>query len=185
MRKKIMTVSLGLVFLCSIFLLMTGCAKKTVPASPTVDLGDRDSAKAHTGATADAEAVRSARLEDLKTAQKDAEDALSALKIYFDFDRSNLNKDSRNTLKKIAVVLQSNPSYSLDISGHCDERGTIEYNLALGERRARSAKKFLMDLGISGDRLSTISYGEEKPVDPKSNEEAWAKNRRDEFLLIK
>ena len=95
------------------------------------------------------------------------------------------NENARNVLNQIAAILKTNPSYSLDISGHCDERGTIEYNLALGERRARSAKKFLVALGIAGDRISTISYGEEKPVDTRSNEAAWAQNRRDEFLLVK
>ncbi|MFP3929181.1 MAG: OmpA family protein, partial [Desulfobacteraceae bacterium] len=71
------------------------------------------------------------------------------------------------------------------IEGHCDERGTNEYNLALGERRANAAKKYLISLGVSEDRVRTISYGEERPADPRHNEEAWAKNRRDEFKLFK
>ena len=106
-------------------------------------------------------------------------------KIYFEFDRSDLSADARGTLKEIAGMLTSHPSWTADIQGHCDERGTIEYNLALGERRARAAKKYIVDLGISSDRLSTISYGEERPVDPRSMEEAWAKNRRCEFDFIK
>jgi len=188
MTKKMIAVSLGLVFMCSAFLILAGCAKKTVPVAPSVET---DSGRAHTGATSDVdpEAVRSARLEDLDAAAAKKEDAdqaaISAMKIYFDYDRSDLNENARNVLNQIAAILKTNPSYSLDISGHCDERGTIEYNLALGERRARSAKKFLVALGIAGDRVSTISYGEEKPVDPRSNEAAWAQNRRDEFLLVK
>lgn len=181
MGKKMIAVSVGLFFVCSIALMMTGCApKKTVHVTSDVDTG-----KAHVGTTTDSEAVRQARLEDLNAAKKAAEDGINSKKIYFDFDRSELNTEAQAVLKEIAVVLESSPSYSLDISGHCDERGTIEYNMALGQRRAQSAKKFLISLGISGDRISTISYGEEKPVDTASTEEAWAKNRRDEFLLIK
>jgi len=70
------------------------------------------------------------------------------------------------------------------VEGHCDERGTNEYNLALGERRANAAKRYLLSLGISSDRISSISYGEEKPLDPGHNEEAWAKNRRGHFIIL-
>lgn len=182
MRKKMIAVSVGLVFVCSAFLLMTGC-QSTVKAPPAV----ADAGPAHSGSTADSDAAKMARIDDLSGTRgaSGPEVAINAYKIYFDYDRSELNAEAQSTLKKIAGVLQSNPSYSLDVSGHCDERGTIEYNLALGERRARAAKKFLITLGIAGDRVSTISYGEERPVDPKSSESAWAKNRRDEFMLIK
>ena len=81
--------------------------------------------------------------------------------------------------------MRANPRYSVRIEGHCDERGTNEYNIALGERRANAAWKFMNALGISGNRLTTISYGEERPADPGHNENAWSKNRRDEFKLIK
>ena len=181
MGKKMISVSVALLFVCSVFLMIAGCTpKKTVHVTQEIDTG-----KAHVGTTADSEAVRNARLEDLNAAKKAAEDGINSQNIYFNFDSSDLNTEAQTVLKTIAGVLQSSPSYSLDISGHCDERGTIEYNLALGERRARSAKKFLTSLGITGDRISTISYGEEKPVDTTSNEDAWAKNRRDDFLLIK
>ena len=86
-------------------------------------------------------------------------------------------------MKKKAEWLINNSDVAVTIEGHCDERGTNEYNLALGERRAASAKTFLMDLGIAGSRLNTISYGEERPVDPGHNEEAWAKNRRGHFTI--
>jgi peptidoglycan-associated lipoprotein len=82
-----------------------------------------------------------------------------------------------------AEWLRENPARTVTIEGHCDDRGTNEYNLALGDRRAESAKTFLVDLGIDATRLITISYGEERPVDPRSNEEAWAKNRRDHFVV--
>jgi peptidoglycan-associated lipoprotein len=86
-------------------------------------------------------------------------------------------------LRKKAEWLINNPEATATIEGHCDERGTNEYNLALGDRRAESAKTFLMDLGVKGSKLSSISYGEERPVDPAHNEEAWAKNRRGHFTI--
>jgi peptidoglycan-associated lipoprotein len=103
--------------------------------------------------------------------------------IYFDFDQSVIRPDAQEVLRKKAEFLRENSGSSVIIEGHCDERGTAEYNLALGERRALAAKAFLMNMGISSSRLSTISYGEERPVDPGSNEEAWARNRRAHFVL--
>lgn len=99
-------------------------------------------------------------------------------RVYFAFDRYDLAPSSRNTLQKQAAWLKANPSVNIKIEGHCDERGTREYNLALGERRANAAADFLMSLGIAADRISTISYGKERPVDARSTEEAWALNRR-------
>lgn len=106
-------------------------------------------------------------------------------KIYFDYDKSELKPEARAVLRKKAEWLRDNPEFSARIEGHCDERGTNEYNLALGERRANAAWRFLNALGISGGRLTTISYGEERPVDPGQNQDAWSKNRRDEFRLLR
>lgn len=106
-------------------------------------------------------------------------------RIYFDFDKSELKPEARAVLRKKAEWLRDNPEFSARIEGHCDERGTNEYNLALGERRANAAWRFLNALGISGGRLTTISYGEERPVDPGQNQDAWSKNRRDEFRLLR
>jgi len=103
--------------------------------------------------------------------------------IYFEFDKSTLTPAAQDNLMKKADWLRENPDATVTIEGHCDDRGTNEYNLALGDRRAESAKAFLVDLGIDGSRLTTISYGEERPVDPRNNEEAWAKNRRDHFVI--
>ena len=101
--------------------------------------------------------------------------------IYYEFDKSTLTPTAQENLLRKAEWLRENPNATVTIEGHCDERGTNEYNLALGDRRAESAKAFLTDLGIDPSRLTTISYGEERPVDPRSNEEAWAKNRRAHF----
>lgn len=98
--------------------------------------------------------------------------------VYFDYDRSELSPDSREQLAANARFLHQDPRFSLTLEGHCDERGTVEYNLALGERRAQSAKSYLVSLGVSASRLSTLSYGEERPVCDESEESCWRLNRR-------
>ena len=103
--------------------------------------------------------------------------------ILFDFDSFALNPQAKTILDRIAETLLSETALQLMIEGHCDDRGTNEYNLALGQRRAESAKKYLAQLGISSERIFTISYGEEKPLNPNQDEEAWAENRRDHFMI--
>ena len=104
-------------------------------------------------------------------------------RIHFDFDKSNITDQAAATLRMNAEWLAANPGARVQIEGHCDERGTNEYNMALGSRRAKSAHEYLRSLGVDAGRMSTISYGEELPLDPGSNEEAWAKNRRAEFRV--
>ena len=103
--------------------------------------------------------------------------------IHFDFDKSFIRDDAKPILAKVAEYLKKNKGAKLLIEGHCDERGTSEYNMALGDRRAAAAKKYLESLGVNGGSLSTISFGKEKPLDPGHDEGAWAKNRRDHFVL--
>ncbi len=103
--------------------------------------------------------------------------------IHFDFDRSFIRSDAKPILGKVAAYMKKNPGAKLQVEGHCDERGTSEYNIALGQRRADSTRKYLTNLGVEGSRISTISYGEEKPADPGHNEAAWAKNRRAVFVI--
>ncbi|UCD48290.1 MAG: peptidoglycan-associated lipoprotein Pal [Deltaproteobacteria bacterium] len=102
--------------------------------------------------------------------------------IHFDFDQSFIREDARPTLRTVADYLKANPAASILIEGHCDERGTAEYNIALGERRAESTKSYLVSLGVKAGALSTVSFGEEKPLDPGHDEAAWAKNRRAHFV---
>jgi peptidoglycan-associated lipoprotein len=121
----------------------------------------------------------------LQEGKKPGTDAASPLKdIYFDYDRFDLRTDARETLRANAGWLKNNPSARVEIEGHTDERGTNEYNLALGAKRAQSAKDYLSTLGIAGDRLSTISYGEEIPVCKEQNESCWRQNRRARFVII-
>ena len=116
--------------------------------------------------------------------EKEARQAGALQTIYFDFDKSNLKPDATAKLDITAKWLKSHPEVTLIVEGNCDERGTNEYNMALGERRANSAMRYLVSLGIPEGKVSTMSYGEEKPADPGHDEAAWAKNRRDEFILL-
>jgi peptidoglycan-associated lipoprotein len=103
--------------------------------------------------------------------------------IYFDFDRYNLSTDSREMLKTHAAWLKGNPTANVDIEGHCDERGTGEYNIALGAKRAQAAKDYLVTLGVAQARIHTISYGKELPVCSEHTEDCWQKNRHDRFVV--
>ncbi len=124
-------------------------------------------------------------VEEVPPSLAESAAAAGALKaIQFDFDKSNLTPTAIQNLDKTAAWLQQNPGVKIEIAGNCDERGTNEYNMALGERRANSAKKYLVSMGVASDRLSTISYGEERPVDPAKSEAAYARNRRDDFRII-
>jgi len=101
--------------------------------------------------------------------------------IYFDFDKSDVRPDAKPILEAIAMDLKANPAKYLLVEGHCDERGTNEYNLALGERRALSTREYLVSLGVGAEMIVTISYGEERPVELGHDEASWSQNRRAEF----
>ena len=108
----------------------------------------------------------------------------AAQDIYFDFDKADLRPDSTQVLAKIAEVMKAHPNWKVQIEGNCDSRGSTEYNLALGERRAGSARQQLIQDGVGQDALKTISYGKEKPVCTQENEDCWQKNRHDHFTLV-
>ena len=102
---------------------------------------------------------------------------------FFDLDKSDLRADAREALTKDAEFLRSYPQVRVSLEGHCDERGSTEYNLGLGQRRAESAKNFLISLGITSDRVETISWGKERPFCGEHNEECWQQNRRAHFVM--
>ena len=104
-------------------------------------------------------------------------------RIHFEFDRSRITDEAAAVLRRKADVLRAHPSLSITIEGHADERGSLEYNQALGQRRAEAAKTYLTNLGLSASMFRTVSYGEERPIAQGANESAWAQNRRDEFVL--
>lgn len=131
------------------------------------------------------EQVKSADDSSMQGGAVPSHDSVAGLeRIHFDFDQFTLSAEARSVLTQNAKFLKANSGVQAVIEGHCDERGSDEYNLALGESRALAAKSYLISLGISGKRLSVISYGEEKPLRNASNEAAWAQNRRAEFKAV-
>jgi peptidoglycan-associated lipoprotein len=104
--------------------------------------------------------------------------------VFFEFDRSSLTSTATSVLSANAEKLRSNSAINIRIEGHCDERGTVEYNLALGQRRAISVRNYLISYGIDAGRMTVISYGKERPVDTRHSSDAWAKNRRAEFVIL-
>jgi peptidoglycan-associated lipoprotein len=113
---------------------------------------------------------------------KAAETVKGLNRVHFDFDKSDIKSDAKKTLEGNADWLKKNKDMKISVQGHCDERGTEEYNVALGQRRAKSARDSLVSLGVDGKRLSTKSFGEEKPIETCHNESCWWKNRRAEFV---
>jgi peptidoglycan-associated lipoprotein len=101
--------------------------------------------------------------------------------IHFELDAADLSNEVRSTLDQHAQWIQAHPTAKVRVEGHCDERGTVEYNLALGDKRARAARDYLVGRGVDASRLSVVSYGKERPLDPGHDEAAWARNRRDHF----
>ena len=126
-----------------------------------------------------------AAMEKKETKVLEGRTSAPLLPVYFDFDKSNIREDQRGRIEKNAAYLKENNTLKVRIEGNCDERGTNEYNMALGERRALSAKKYLVNLGINEARMHTISYGEEKPLLHGHDEYSWAQNRRDDFDIMK
>jgi len=188
MKNKIW-MALALVMLLPVMFLTVSCAKRVVEAEPvTTPAPVVTTTEAEREAEQQRRAAEQARIEEERlrseaAARQAARTAFVDEHVLFDFDSSALTPRAQQNLTAKAAYLRDNPNAAVTIEGHCDERGTAAYNMALGERRAEAAKSFLVNLGISANRLNTISYGEERPIDPRSNEEAWAKNRRAQFVL--
>ena len=171
MRRVSRFVPVVLVVVCALFA-FGGCAKKPVaeptaqPAEDTQALMGEDVALSEPGETIYVEPGAGA-FQD----------------IHFEFDQYRIMAGDESVLQGIARWLKEHEDVKVLIEGHCDERGTNEYNMALGEQRALAARRYMVGLGIEANRLNTISYGEEQPLDSSSTEEAWAKNRRDHFTV--
>jgi peptidoglycan-associated lipoprotein len=188
MRRNIWLV-LALILILPAMLFTVSCAKKTVEAEPEVAEPETPEEPDDTAA-AEAEAAERARIEAERIKAEEEERALAAARmaftdedVYFEFDSSTLLPAGQDILSEKAAYILSLSEASITVEGHCDERGTDAYNMALGERRAEAAKAFLVNLGVNPSQISTISYGEERPVDPGNTEEAWAKNRRASFVM--
>ena len=204
MVKRNISIVIPVVVCLGVFL--TGCPKKTVHINKdqsSVQTAEEAARLESERAAREAKERESARLREEEAkmpAGGELEKSLVAKKepgiagevfeskllkdIYFDFDKYDLRREDEEILKENAVFLKKNPGPKIQIEGHCDERGTVEYNLALGERRANNTKKYLVFLGIPSDRILTISFGKEKPLDKGHSEQAWAKNRRAHIVVL-
>jgi peptidoglycan-associated lipoprotein len=212
MKRSLRWVGLIALVLCLSVTFLTGCAKKAalkdtavvapepkpvVKAQPAPSKVDSDADAAAREKALRDQALRekaareAAEKEAAERAKKEAAAKAAAIlkelqipDINFDYDKYNLKPLAQSTLKAAAPAYLKYTDYKLVVEGHCDERGTVEYNLALGEKRAVEAAKYLVDLGIAKERIKTISYGKEMPLDKGQNEAAWAKNRRDRFVIF-
>jgi peptidoglycan-associated lipoprotein len=195
--RKTSAVLLAMILVVSL-LSLYGCPKSAdvsseTEAKPTTaapaPTAEEEAAKAAAAKRAadEAAAAEAARKAAEEKAEKERAAAQAAVlqPIFFDFDKSFIRDDARPVMRANADYLKANPQVTIRIEGNCDERGTIEYNQALGQRRAAAAKKYLTDLGVSGKRISLISYGKEKPVCTESTEDCWQKNRRADLVESK
>jgi len=160
--------------------LLAACGKKPAPEQPAPEPAP---------APVEAPPPPPAANDDAERLKREAEARAKALRdeladlVHFDFDKADIRASDQGILDRKAAILAANSTVRLRIAGHCDERGSDEYNLALGNRRAASAKRYLTGKGVDEGRLEVVSYGKERPLDPGHSEDSWAKNRRDEFEI--
>ena len=176
--RKFISMQVAVMLLISVVILTVSCQKKTValqnePVAAAVEEEMKPTEEETFNTSADLQDNQSEKMEEVVLQEN----------IFFEFDKSVLSEAAREILITNGEWLRLNPDVAITIEGHCDERGTNDYNLALGDRRAESVKTFLLDLGIDASRLATITYGEERPAVPGHGETAWAKNRRAYFLI--
>ena len=193
MRKSI-------IFLCLIVFVLAyaGCAEKQLTKSDGIAAAQSESAinrneqtnatgklvKQNEQSSAGKKSSKQNNSEEQTMRAEAASQSTAGLNdIHFDFDRYSIRPEDRKNISGNAGYLLKNKNVKIVIEGNCDERGTAEYNLALGDERAQEAKKFLVNSGVDRKRIKTISYGMEHPINPAHNEEAWAKNRRDHFVV--
>jgi peptidoglycan-associated lipoprotein len=190
--------------LAALAIVTVGAAACSRPAPPppapviNQDSIDAENARREAEARARAEAEERARREAAERAAREAAERAEreraaavaaarnafAMAIYYDYDKSDLKADARATLDAKLPLMRANPNVRIRIAGHTDERGSDAYNIALGQRRAAAAKRYLVDAGIAADRIETVSFGEDRPAAMGSNEAAWSQNRRSEFEII-
>ena len=177
-------------------LMFAGCGSKKVvqpeqPAAPetqrqpTVSPGQRAGTMPETGPSENITERRLAGIETREERPKYKEEGGVFEDIHFDFDKYEIQESAKPVLQKIASWLLKNPSAKILVEGHCDQRGTSEYNLALGDRRARAVRDYLVALGVPSGRIEMISYGKENPLCMENTEECWAKNRRAHFIILR
>jgi peptidoglycan-associated lipoprotein len=187
MRNKRYVLAL-LICLIATTLMLTGCAKKKVTATQGPEEGASEAGQIQEeslGGGAPGERLgRSRRGVSAKAQAYGPEGiAFESEDVFFEFDQATLAEESRNLLQKKAGFMKKHPELQITIEGHCDQRGSSDYNLGLGQKRADSVKNYLQDLGVAGNRMTTVSYGKEQPLDPGQGEAAWARNRRGHLVI--
>jgi peptidoglycan-associated lipoprotein len=182
----------------SVLCFLTGCAKKVVDGTAGGTLPTEEVAETAVGADTDMRMGTGRSLDESSIVDEgmstrgafsgeisEGRSSAPMSPIYFDFDRYNIRDEMKPRMEENARILLDHATVRIEIQGNCDERGTNEYNLALGERRAKSAKAYLSNLGVNPDRIEILSYGEENPLATGHDETAWKENRRDDFVSIK
>ena len=193
MNRKLWINLMAAILVVGLFMTVS-CAKKTIVTDGTT-IEDQAKVEAEEAAAAkvlaEQERIKSQELQDQMAKEQALKEAkilaaknrFSNQNIHFEFDSAQLSSMAKQLIEEKAEWLGANSGVAVIIEGHCDERGTTDYNIALGERRAIVVKNYLVNLGISGSRLTTVSFGEEKPLDPAANEAAYRKNRRAQFVI--
>lgn len=181
---------LALVLMVLVTFSFSACTKSKISSDPSTTTSAEEEARKRAEEEARQKALKEENLREEGLSEQQAQERMESEQsmfenedIYFEFDSIRLAPEAQEILTQKAAWLRKNPGARVTIEGHCDDRGTNEYNLALGEGRAQSAHAFLMDLGIKESRLNSISYGEERPLVTGQNEEAWARNRRAHFVI--
>ncbi len=182
--KKYVRFAAMLSFAATFALFTTGCSQQTTKPQDSSVSGANSNQQASQTPNGSEERIDSTPSNQSHFAILEGRTTGPMLPIYFDFDKSGIKADQKNQLEKNAKYMKSAGSARFVIQGNCDERGTNEYNMALGERRALGAKKYLINLGVASSKLTTVSYGEEKPVNHGHDELAWSQNRRDDFVQV-
>ncbi|MDZ7640871.1 MAG: peptidoglycan-associated lipoprotein Pal [Desulfurivibrio sp.] len=199
MRKELKQYFTVAALVCMVALLTFGCSKQPVKVEPGAETArveskaDKVGPPTHTPwkpedswpGHSEEEMLTDTGYSDRDPAVREGRTSAPLLPVYFDFDRSNIRPDQQDRLTDNGDYLLDNMTVRVRVEGNTDDRGTREYNMALGERRAMSARKYLLDMGVAGDRLETISYGEERPISFAHDKEAWALNRRADFVITK
>ena len=188
MRKHWTILALALMAL--VVVSFAACTKSKISSEPSTTTSAEEEARRRAEEEARQKALEEENLREEGLSEQEARERMETERsrfenedIYFEFDSIRLSPEAQEILTQKAAWLRKNPQARITIEGHCDDRGTNEYNLALGEGRANSAREYLVDLGIKESRITTISYGEERPIDTGQNEEAWARNRRAQFVI--
>jgi peptidoglycan-associated lipoprotein len=172
-----------------LFILLTGCQKKAVkPEAPPPAAEKQPEAmqqpKEKAPEKIPEQKVEAVASKDMESPYAESKEGMFA-DILFDFDKYDVKDTYKDELMKVSAHMMKDSAVTLSVEGHCDDRGTNEYNLALGDRRAKAVKDYLVSLGVPSSRIETISYGEEKPLCSEQNEDCWSKNRRAHFVLLK